>query len=135
MSDDDTEQDWGSPEDWNAVVEWWRRSQHPNTYYVQPQIKGRPPRGSFTLPDDAVRALGPDPHTAGMVLAGMFGLAPATEGDDPRIIDPDVVKHIGHGDLAKGRKVLERFIQMVRRQGAPQHIEQPDGNSPSRVIR
>ena len=39
MSDDDTEQDWGSPEDWNAVVEWWRRSQHPNTYYVQPQLR------------------------------------------------------------------------------------------------
>src|SRR6476646_7738336 len=38
---DDTEL---TPEDWDAVVNWRRGSQHPNTYYVQPPIKGRPPR-------------------------------------------------------------------------------------------
>ena len=69
-----------------------------------------------------------DPQTAGAVLHGMFGLAPATEDDDPRVIDPDVVKHIGHGSVAAGQKVLRKFVAMLRRQGAPQYIEQPDGN-------
>ena len=57
-----------------------------------------------------------DPQTAGMVLAGMSAFRPYTVEDDPRVIDPDVVKHIGHGSLAAGQKVLQRFVQMVRRQ-------------------
>jgi hypothetical protein len=105
-----------TPENWRALTDWWRQSQHRGRWYTQPPIKGRPPRNSFTLPDDVVDTLGPDPHTAGMVLAGMFHLAPLADGDDPRVIDPDVVANIGHGSLAAGRKVLERFVQMVRRQ-------------------
>jgi len=111
---DDTEL---TPEDWDAVVNWRRGSQHPNTYCVQPPIKGRPPRGSFTLPDDVVDHLGDgDPRVAGSVLHGMFGLAPATGEDDPRVIDPDVVREIGHGSASAGRRVLEKFVAMLRRQ-------------------
>jgi hypothetical protein len=114
MSDDNAEL---SPEEWDAVVNWWRGTQHPKPYYVQPQIKGRPPRNSFTLPDDVVNYLGNgDPKIAGSVLHGMFGLRPFTGEGDPRVLDSDVVTDIGHGSLAKGRKVLERFVQMVRRQ-------------------
>jgi hypothetical protein len=132
MSDNDTEL---SPEEWDAIESWWRGSQHPKPYYVQPQIKGRPPRNSYTLPDSAVDALGNgDPQTAGMVLAHLFGLGPFTGEGDPRVIDPDVVADIGHGSLVKGHRVLTRFVQMLRRQGAPQHIEQPDGHSPDRII-
>jgi hypothetical protein len=105
-----------APEDWDAIVNWWRGTQHPGTYYTQPQIKGRPPRGSFTLPDDVVDHLGDgDPRVAGAVLHGMFGLAPFTDGD-PRAIDADLVKEIGHGSLAASQKVLKRFVQMLRRQ-------------------
>ena len=119
MSDDDAQVDQHglTPEDWDAAVNWWRTTQHRGRWYTQPPIKGRPPRNSFTLPDDVVSHLDSgDPRTAGMVLAGMFHLAPLADGDDPRVIDPDVVKHIGHGSLAAGQKVLKRFVQMVRRQ-------------------
>jgi hypothetical protein len=127
-----------SPEDWRALTDWWRGTQHRGRYYVQPQIKGRPPRNSFTLPDSAVDALGAgDPRTAGMVLAGMFHLAPLADGDDPRVIDPDVVANIGHGSLAAGHRVLKRFVEMLRRQRAQPHDDylQPDGTRPARVIR
>jgi hypothetical protein len=126
-----------SPEDWDAIVEWWRAQLHPKPYYVQPQIKG-PPRGSFTLPDSAVDALGAgDPKVAGMVLAHLFGLRPFTGEGDPRVVDPDVVADIGHGSLVKGHRVLKRFVQMLRRQGAQPHDDylQPDGTRPARVIR
>lgn len=94
-----------TPADHDAIVEWWRASQNHGVWYTQPPIKGRPPRGSFTISDDVVNQLGDgDPHTAGMVLHGMFGLAPATGEDDARVIDPDVVKHIGHGSLAAGQR-------------------------------
>jgi hypothetical protein len=124
---DDTEL---TPEDWDAAVNWWRGTQHRGRYYEQPRIKNRPPRNSFTLPDDAVRQLG-DPHTAGMVLAGMFGVRPYTGEDDPRVIDPDVVKHIGHGSLAAGQKVLQRFVQMLRRQSREGVTLVHDGREPS----
>ena len=132
MADDNTEL---SPEEWDAIESWWRAQQHPKPFYQQPPIKGRPPRNSFVLPDSAVDALGNgDPQTAGMVLAHLFGLRLFTGEGDPRVIDPDVVADIGHGSLAKGRRVLQRFVQMVRRQGTPQRIEQPDGHSPDRIL-
>jgi len=117
MSDDDAQVDQHglTPADHDAIVEWWRGTQHPKTYYQQPRIKNRPPRNSFTLPDDVVDRLDDgDPKAAGAVLHGMFGLAPFTDGD-PRVIDGDLVKHIGHGSLAAGRRVLDRFVSMVRR--------------------
>jgi len=124
-----------SPEDWDALVKWWRGTQHRGLWYEQPKIKNRPPRNSFTLPDDVVSHLGGgDARAAGMVLAGMFHLAPLADGDDPRVIDPDVVANIGHGSLAAGRRVLEKFVARIRRQGAPQRIEQPDNHSPDWTI-
>jgi hypothetical protein len=55
-----------TPEDWDAIVSGWRGLQHRDVYYEQPPIKGRPPRGAFTLPDFAVNALGAgDPKVAG----------------------------------------------------------------------
>jgi hypothetical protein len=112
---------------WDAIVNWWKESQHHGPHYVRPPIRNRPPRNSFTLPDDVVNALGAgDPRAAGAILHGMFRLAPFTDGD-PRVIDPDVVKNIGHGDLAKGRKVLQRFVRMLRWQGAQPH-------SPRRIV-
>ena len=86
----------------------------PGVHYEQPAIRGQPPRGSFRLPRDIINILGDgDPHAGGRVLAHMFSVEP---GDDPTIISADVVRDVGHGDLAKGHKVLGRFVQMVRRQ-------------------
>jgi hypothetical protein len=73
---------------WDAIVNWWKESQHHGPHYVRPPIRNRPPRNSFTLPDDVVNALGAgDPRAAGAILHGMFRLAPFTDGD-PRVIDP-----------------------------------------------
>ena len=130
MSDDDARVDQHglTPEDWDAAVNWWRGTQHRGLWYEQPRIKNRPPRNSFTLPDDVVDRLGDgDPKVAGMVLAHLFGLRPYTGEDDPRVIDPDVVLHIGHGSLAKGRKVLERLVQMVRRREREGPVLEHDG--------
>jgi hypothetical protein len=139
MSDDDNtqvDQHGLTPADHDAIVQWWRGTQHKGVWYQQQKIKNRPLRNSFTLPHDVVLQLGNgDPHTAGMVLAGMFSITPPAEGDDPSVIDGDVVAHIGGGSLAKGRKVLERFVRMVRHGARDDAIEQPDQNSPSRVIR
>lgn len=116
MSDDT---DKLTPEDWDAIVSGWRALQHRGLWYEQPKIKNRPSRGSFTLPDDVVRQLGGgDPRAAGSVLHGMFGLAPFTGEGDPRVIDPDVVADIGNGSARAGRRVLERFVAMLRRQGS-----------------
>ncbi len=135
MSDDaQVDQHGLTPADHARIVEWWRQSQYPGVHYVQPPIKGRAPRNSFTLPDDVVNALGDgDPETAGSVLHSMFGLAPFTDGD-PRVIDPDVVRDLGHGSHAAGLRVLRKFVAMLRRQGAPYRIEQPDGHFAERVI-
>ena len=124
-----------SPEDWDALVKWWRGTQHRGVWYEQPKIKNRPPRNSFTLPDFAVEALGAgDPRTAGHVIHSMFGLAPYAGEGDPRVIDPDVVADIGHGSLAKGHRVLQKFVAMLRRQPRDDWIEQPDGNH-GRIVR
>jgi hypothetical protein len=102
-------------------------------HYEQPPIHGQPLRGSFRLPKDVINKLGEgDPQAGGRVAAHMFSVEP---GDDPTIVHTDVVRDLGHGDLAKGHKVLQKFVAMLRRQrGAPQHIEQPDGNH-GRVVR
>ena len=56
MTDDNAQVDRHglTPEDWDAAVNWWKESQHRGVHYVQPRIKGLPPRGSFTIPDDVV---------------------------------------------------------------------------------
>jgi len=119
MTDDDAQVDEHglTPADWDAAVDWWRRSLHPKPYYQQPRIRNRPARNSFVLPDDVVNALGAgDPKIAGSVIHLIFGLRPFTGEGNPLEIDPDMVAEVGHGSLTKGRKVLERFVQIVRRQ-------------------
>ena len=38
--------------------------------------------------------------------------------EDPTIVHGDVVRIIGNGSVAAGRRVLEKFVQRVRRQSA-----------------
>jgi hypothetical protein len=117
MSDDDTQVDRHgfTRADHDAAVEWWRRTQHRGVWYQQPRIKNRPLRNSFTIPDDVVEQLG-GPKTAGAVLHGMFGLRPFTGEGNPLEIDPDVVADVGHGSIKAGRRVLDKWIGMVRQQ-------------------
>jgi hypothetical protein len=90
---------------------------------------GCPAPGSFRIPKDIFAALGDgDLKLGGFIVHRMFGIE--DDPDDPTIIHPDAVRIIGHGNLNAGRRVLEKFVARVRRQGAPQHIEQPDGTSP-----
>jgi hypothetical protein len=128
-----------SPEDMTAIRRGWlaltkeRAFQGKGVHYEQPDIRGQPPRGSFRLPRDVIAQLGDgDLKAGGALVAGMFGVEP--DSDSPDVVHADVIRDIGHGSVNAGRRVLEKFVARVRRQAAPQHIEQPDGHSPDRVI-
>lgn len=88
---------------------------HSGPYYEQPAIHGQPERGSFRLPRNVFAALGRgDLKLGGAVVHAMFGIE--DDPDDPTIIHPDAVRIIGSGNLNAGRRVLERFVQQLRRQ-------------------
>ena len=123
-------------EDRDAAIRWYHalvedRAHNGKLHYSPIPVAGALP-GSFRIPKEVFSALGHgDLKLGGAVVHAMFGLE-----DNPSRVDlihPHAVRILGNGSLAKGRKVLERFVQMVRRQGAQQHIEQPDGNH-GRVI-
>jgi hypothetical protein len=104
---------------WHALTKE-RAYAGPGVHYEQPAIRGQPPRGSYRLPRDLIAHLGKGDVKAGAaVAAGMFSVEP---GDDPTIIHPDVVRDLGHGSVAAGRRVLERFVAMLRRQGAQSDV-------------
>jgi hypothetical protein len=104
-------------------------------YYERVPVKGLPPRGSFRLPDHVINALGGgDPKAGGAVVHGMFGISPFP-ADDPTIIQPDVVRDIGHCSLAVGHRVLRKLVAMLRarkretgERSMSGIIWQPDGN-------
>jgi hypothetical protein len=127
MSDDDTEL---TPEELRAVTRGWlglvkEQEFQGKGVYEQPEIRGQPPRGSFRLPKEVINKLGDgDPRAGGAVAHGMFGVEP---DGDPTIIDADVVRDIGHGSLAAGRRVLKKFIAKVRRQSHEGVTLQHDG--------
>jgi hypothetical protein len=99
--------------------------------YERVPIKGAVPHGGYRLPHHAVRALGNgDPHAAGRVLVHLFGVS----GDDPTIVPPEAVRQAGGGDIRVGHRVLQRFVERLRQQGAQPDIPQPDGNH-GRVVR
>lgn len=82
-------------------------------HYERVPIRGAVPHGGFRLSNDAVNRLGGgDPRTSGAVLHSLFGTGAS---DDPRVIPPDVVRRIGHGDLGAGTRVLRRLVQMLHR--------------------
>jgi hypothetical protein len=93
------------------------------------RVKGVASPGSFRLPHHAVEALGAgDGRTAGMVLKQLF----AVDADSPDIVPAETVQALGHGDHKTGHRVLNRFVQMLRKGKAESRnaIPQPDGNSP-----
>lgn len=85
--------------------------------------------GAVDDPHHAVEALGAgDGRTAGMVLKQLF----AVDADSPDIVPAETVQALGHGDHKTGHRVLNRFVQMLRKGKAESRnaIPQPDGNSP-----
>jgi hypothetical protein len=109
-----------TPEEKDAVIRWYHgliedRAYGGKMHYQMPAVRGMPAPGSFRIPRDVFEALGDgDLKVGGAVVHAMFGLE--DDPERPDLIHPHAVRIIGSGDLAKGRKVLERFVQMVRRQ-------------------
>jgi hypothetical protein len=86
---------------------------------------------SFVIPADIPSALGQGNSQAGAeILSRMFATRRAdggdveNEGDDVPIrashgeflVDPETVREIGHGSLAAGYRVLEKFVLRVRKE-------------------
>jgi hypothetical protein len=95
-------------------------------HYTMPSVRGMAPPGSFRIPKDVINKLGEgDPQTGGAVVHSMFGIE--DDPDDPTVVHPHVVRIIGAGNLAAGRRVLEKFVARVRSE-ANYFIPQPDGN-------
>jgi hypothetical protein len=116
MSDDDALTD----EDRAHIGRAWReliedRAHGGKMHYQMPAVRGMAPSGSFRLPKDVVNKLGEnDQQAGGFVAHKLFGIEDTPA--DPTVIHPHVVKIIGNGSLAAGRRVLERFVARVRRQ-------------------
>jgi hypothetical protein len=139
MSDDDTEL---TPEEWAAVGKAWRefvedKAHNGKLHFSPVKVHGMPLPGSFRFsPKDIAKLGNGDLQAGGFLLQSLFGIE-----DDPAHADcvhPSAVRIIGNGSLAKGQKVLQRFVQMLRKQGAQSRddsFEQPDGTRPARVIR
>ena len=128
MSDDGTISD----EDRAAIGHAWReliedRAHNGKLHYSMPNVRGMASPGSFRLPRDVVNKLGDgDPKAGGAVVHQMFGVE--DDPEDPTIVHGDVVRIIGNGSVAAGRRVLEKFVQRVRRQSRDYTVPQPDGN-------
>jgi hypothetical protein len=127
-----------NPEDMTGIRKGWlglvkeRAYAGPGVHYEQPEIHGQSPRGSFRLPRDVIAQLGDgDLKAGGAVVAGMFGVEP--DSDFPvDVVHADVVRDVGHGSLAAGRRVLEKFVARVRRQSRAGVILEHDGREPSK---
>jgi hypothetical protein len=135
MSDDDFEL---TDEDRAAAISWYHaliedRAHQGKLHYNMPPVRGMAPPGSFRIPKDVFAALGDgDLKVGGAVVHAMFGIE--DDPEDATTIHGSVVRLLGAGDLARGRRVLERFVQRVRDGARDYVIPQPDGNH-GRVVR
>jgi hypothetical protein len=109
---------------WRELIE--DRAHQGRMHYTMPPVAGMAPPGSFRIPRDIFEKLGDgDLKTGGAVVHGMFGIE--DDPADPTIIHPHVVRIIGNGSLAAGRKMLERFVARVRRQSREGVVLEHDG--------
>jgi hypothetical protein len=86
------------------------------------------PPGSFIVPLDVAFALGNGDGGIGEdIIAKMFAGGRYTEAM-PRVLPPEVVREIGHGNIANGRRVLEKFVTDLRARqetGTAKEVERP----------
>jgi hypothetical protein len=69
------------------------------------------------LPSDVVEAVGAGNHEMGIaVMLDLFASEPFLSMRAPNILPPQIVYQIGNGDLQAGRKVLNRFVTLARKQ-------------------
>jgi hypothetical protein len=72
------------------------------------------PSGSFIVPLDVTFALGASNGEIGeSIIAKMFRLG-RYNANMPRVLPPEAVREIGHGNIAAGRKVLQKFVANLR---------------------
>jgi hypothetical protein len=106
-------------EDRAAIGHAWRelgedKAHNGKLHYSPIPVAGRVP-GSFRIPKDVFEALGQgDIKMGAAALHATLGVEDLPERPD--LIHPDVIRIIGNGSLAAGRRVLERFVARVRRQ-------------------
>ena len=106
-------------EERTAVNHAWRnliedKAHGGKLHYTMPPVRGMAPPGSFRIPKDIFAALGDgDLKVGGAVVHSMFGIE--DDPEDPTVIHPHAVRIIGNGNINAGRRVLERFVQRVRR--------------------
>jgi hypothetical protein len=109
---------------WHALVE--DHAHGGKLHYTMPDVRGMAPPGSFRLPKDVFAALGDgDLKVGGAVVHAMFGIE--DDPEDPTIIHPHAVRIIGNGNINAGRRILDRFVSMVRRQSRDGVTLQHDG--------
>jgi hypothetical protein len=109
---------------WHALVE--DHAHGGKLQYTMPDVRGMAPPGSFRLPKDVFAALGDgDLKVGGAVVHAMFGIE--DDPEDPTIIHPHAVRIIGNGNINAGRRILDRFVAMVRRQSRDGVTLQHDG--------
>jgi hypothetical protein len=109
---------------WRDLIE--DRAHGGKLHYSPVPVRGMPAPGSFRIPKDVFAALGDgDLKVGGAVAHAMFGIE--DDPEDPTIIHPHAVRIIGNGNLNAGRRVLDRFVQMVRRQSREGVVLAHDG--------
>jgi hypothetical protein len=81
-------------------------------HYERIPVRALASRGSFQVPPDVVARLGGD-DVAHTVMANTFNFHPLNV--PVGTVPGDVLRELGDGNIAAGRKVLTRFVSMVRR--------------------
>ena len=98
---------------WHALVE--DHAHGGKLHYTMPDVRGMAPPGSFRLPKDVFAALcDGDLKVGGAVVHAMFGIE--DDPEDPTIIHLHAVRIVGNGNINAGRRILNRFVAMARRQ-------------------
>lgn len=94
-------------------------------------IKMNVPDGAYVLPSETISHLGENNTDNGLERAQhLFGTGgmhagrksggsvksvPCITASGEFVIDPSVVKNIGHGDINFGHKILDHFVMMMRK--------------------
>jgi hypothetical protein len=69
---------------------------------------------SYVLPTDVAALIGDGDSCVGYAALNAIFHGYALHTSNPRIIPPEIIAMIGHGDINAGRKVLRTFIALTR---------------------
>ena len=90
---------------------------HPAPRRTKPRgLPAKIPAGGFVLPLDVIKAIGGGDIVLGEeLIAHIF--PQMLDASHARALPPHVVSDIGEGSIAAGRKVLAKFIELMRQRG------------------